>query len=134
MTKILAYDVRTAYAMSGLTPCRCGPEWRRLPGDNDVAGRIGAGPFFALYCEAAKLIVTADMPDNAIDALAEAAERWSNRELGVEFCAAFLSGFDQFELDRFEASTVTEKHAMYEGKVASQMLRAVDLREVGAPC
>lgn len=128
MSGIFYVDVQDAYAASGLTPCRCGPEWHRLPGDGDSGGKIGAGPFLALYCHASWLVVTPAMSDAALDALAEAAERWARREWGVEYYAAFQAGFEHaeaFSLEGALACTPLERRGLFEGKLASQMLGAI---------
>lgn len=123
MSKILYTDARDAYAASELTPCRCGPEWHRL-----AENKIGAGPFMALYCQASWLIVTPEMSDASLDAVAEAAERWARREWGVEFYAAFQAGFEHCEtlnLGGVAVCTPTERQGLFEGKLAAQQLNAV---------
>lgn len=128
MSGILYTDIQDAYAASGLTPCRCGPEWHRLTGDGESVSKIAAGPFFALYCHASWLIVAADMSDAAIDALADAAERWARREWGVEYYAAFQAGFEHataFNLDGAMQCTPVERRGLFDGKLASQMVEAI---------
>lgn len=116
-------DVRDAYAASGLKPCRCGPEWHRLPG-----GEIGAGPFMALYCQASWLIVTPEMSDAALDALAEAAERWGRDTWGVEYYAAFQAGFEHCDTLSSGGSAVctpVERRALFDGSLASEVVESV---------
>lgn len=135
MSGILYADVRDAYTASGLTPCRCGPEWHRL-----ADGKIGAGPFMALYCQASWLIVTPEMSDASLDALADAAERWARREWGVEYYAAFQAGFEHataFSLEGAMTCTPTERQGLFDGKLASDILDAVaapsSLKTLAAP-
>ncbi len=125
MTSILYTDVREAYEVSGLTPCRCGPEWHRL---NVANIKIGGGPFMALYCQASWLIVTPDMADASLDALADAAERWARREWGVEYYAAFQAGFehcDTLNQTGVAVCTPIERRGLFDGKLAGQILEAV---------
>lgn len=123
MSKILYSDVCDAYTASGLTPCRCGPEWHRL-----ADGTIGGGPFLALYCQTSWLVVTPAMSDAALDALADAAERWARREWGVEYYAAFQAGFehcDTLNLVGVNECTFTERLGLFEGAIAGRALEAV---------
>lgn len=127
MISILYTDVCEAYEISGLVPCRCGPEWHRLQlGANPI--QIGGGPFMALYCQASWLIVTPDMADASLDALADAAERWARKTWGVEYYAAFQAGFEHCEtLNQAGVAVCTpvEQRGLFDGKLAAQMVEAV---------
>lgn len=125
---IIVEETFWSQGMSPLGIETCGPEWHRLPSDDETGCKIGAGPFMALYCQASWLIVTPDMSDAALDALAEAAERWARREWGVEFYAAFQAGFehcDTLNLGGVAVCTPTERQGLFEGKLASQMVDSV---------
>ena len=124
MQSITVDELRSAYTASGLTPCRCGPGWRRL-----ADGTIGGGPFFALYLEVSQVSVSPAMPDDSIDALAEASERWARERWGVEFYAAFSAGFDHansLSLDGVLQCTPVERIGLLDGSHAGRLLDPVE--------
>lgn len=130
-------DIRAAYERTGLVPCKCGPELRRLDD-----GRLGCGPFVALYVAMTGIDIRSSS-DAKVERIERAAETWAYSIF--ECPAAYLAGWDrEGVISRHGVPQISlpELLAYHAGDLASMFIQptyvpfvaASPIVPEGAPC